>query len=407
MNRKGSIYFLTLSSAVLLMTMVLGLSVMIMKQRRVARVDAHVDEATICAELGILHALSFVQQTPTWRDMLPNGEWLTDIPNGPSIYTVSGIDPIDGVLNVGVDEPVVLTSTATVAAVTRSLEVQIRDSKEPYDCLSYAIAAQGNITLIDYSQVNGNLFSGGNINVTGTLANVNGSAAAVGSIVGAAYISGTVTPNSPTITFPDSTAVLAHFVSLATPIPHSTNMRKETFGPNYSSLGPANANGIYVIDCGGKSIRLGNSRVLGTLILLNARDASIDDSSLRSASPDMPVLIIQGSSIIDFKGSSGGILSEASDLQDFSLPIEPGFGTITDQYPEIIDGLAYIVGDLEIGERVHPDGALVVTGTVTFDVTDTGGGPTYNTTVYDNPAYGFYESGVEVVPGSWQQVILP
>ena len=61
MKRRGSIYFMTLTSAILLMTLVLGLSIAIMKSRRAARTDATVDQAEICAQLGIRHALYFTK----------------------------------------------------------------------------------------------------------------------------------------------------------------------------------------------------------------------------------------------------------------------------------------------------------------------------------------------------------
>ena len=79
-NRTGTVYLLTLASAVVLVALVLGLSIFILPFRRSTRSDTDSQRAQIYAELGIRHALFVTTQLTNWRQILSNGNWLVNIP---------------------------------------------------------------------------------------------------------------------------------------------------------------------------------------------------------------------------------------------------------------------------------------------------------------------------------------
>ena len=151
LNQKGSIYTLTLASSLVLVALVLGISYQILQYRQTSRGATQIDQATVYAELGIRHALHYTSVDSNWRVNLTNGNWLSDITVGDAVYSVEGIDPVDGVLVNNDSDPVELTCTATVGDVTRS--VQINTIQQPFEILRYAVVAGGDIDISNHVRV--------------------------------------------------------------------------------------------------------------------------------------------------------------------------------------------------------------------------------------------------------------
>jgi len=403
MNRKGSIYFLTLSSAVLLMTMVLGLSVMIMKQRRVARVAAHVDEATICAELGIRHALYFTKEVPNWRSLLTSGSWLDSIPNGPAIYNVTGIDTVDGNLQNSSSDPVQLTCTATVGNVQRTLRLQTE--QPPSILLNYAVAAGGNINIAGTGKIIGNATSNGNIVKTVLNTFIVGDAEAARTVPTTSGITGAVLQNGEAKSFPDPQSIIDYYIARATAIGYTDHMDGVLLSPTSNPFGPVNADGLYVIDCANQPFLIKNCRIVGTLILKKAISNDFNSKveqgvNWRPARPDYPALIIDGGSYNIFADRD---LQELNEGVDMSLPGEPGFGNVGEIYPNEIKGTIYCVGNLNVGEVSVIKGSTIVTGSITIS---DNASAIYDTVVVDNPQMQFRDSYLAPVVNSWQEVML-
>ena len=79
MKRKGSIYFLVLASAVVIVTVVVGLSLTMMQFRRYTRDNYQSELAEHYAKLGIRHGVYFTTVAPNWREILTSGPWLADV----------------------------------------------------------------------------------------------------------------------------------------------------------------------------------------------------------------------------------------------------------------------------------------------------------------------------------------
>jgi hypothetical protein len=402
MNRKGSIYFLTLSSAVLMMTMVLGLSVLIIKQRRVARVDSAVEEATICAELGIRHALYFTKEAPNWRTLLSSGSWMDNVPNGPATYSLTGIDSVDGDLQNSIDDPVEFTCTATVGGVQRALQVQTE--QPPLGLLNYAVATVDLINILDDLAgnivINGDVASNGDIAVASTTHLINGNAEAGGTIGSPANITGTNAPGSAPKTFPDGQAIIQYYTAQATTIPFQSEIRDCLLSPTSNPYGATNPNGVYRIDCADQKIVFKDCRVVGTIILVRtAVDSTIESAvNWQPARADYPVLITDRGRITI---QPDKVLAEADRSVDYSLPGEPGAGNQTDVYPNLIKGVIYGDRAVFLGKNCAITGTVISRLRVRlFDNATV----TTDPLAYANPPQQFKESYLVTVQGSWQEV---
>ena len=189
-RQKGSIYTLTLAASLVLVAVVLGISYQILQYRQTARGAAQIDQATVYAELGIRHALHYTSQDNLWRQNLSSGRWLEDIAVGDAVYSVDGVDPVDGLLMNNSSDPVELTCTATVGDVTRA--VHIKAVQQPYDILHYAVVAGGDVFISNHVQVTGDVTSNNDINKSGGDTWIFGNAEAVGTIDETDNITGTV-----------------------------------------------------------------------------------------------------------------------------------------------------------------------------------------------------------------------
>ena len=272
-NRKenGSVYFLTLASALVLVVLVLGLSVHNLQFRRSSRSQTQIDRAYIYAELGIRHALHFTKVEPNWRQMLSNGKWLEDIAVDQAIYTVTGIDPVDGNLANNQDDPVILTATATINGVNRTISVKTQPA--PIRILNYAVAAANDIYISTHVRINGNITSNTNINKSGGDTWIFGNAEAVGTIHETTNISGDIVPGSSPKDFPNAGEIMAYYTSRATVIPYIATIEKVLLSPSSNPFGPTNPDGLYYIDCGTNKITIKNCRIIGNLII---RSTAID-----------------------------------------------------------------------------------------------------------------------------------
>lgn len=403
-RQSGTIYILTLTMAIVMVALTMGTARIIWLARQNSRDSYQGALASNYAELGIRHALAFTHDAPTWRGLLANGVWLNDISVDQAVYSVTGIDPVDG--NLAVDtgnDPVILTATATVGDVSRSVEVETQDSKTPHDLLFYGVAGGGDIAISNNAHIIGDVTANGDIDFAGS-GLITGNVEVTGAINHPDQIFGTITTGTDVKTFPNSAAIVAYYTSLATAIPYQSS-RYEAFllSATNNPFGLTNIHGVYMIDCNNEKVEFGNCRIAATLILINPKsDSNFKDGlNWQPPRPDYPALIVVNNLInID----ADKLLVEADFPLDFSLPGEPGFGTTSNTYPTKITGLIYCTGGLSMKKTVQIDGAIIANGLI--DLRDDSI-VNYTSSLVDNPPYGFYTTSLEVVPGTWRRVILP
>jgi len=363
MKRKGSIYILVLATTLVLVIITVGLSRFLIRVRQSARTNRQIEQAQLQAQLGLRHALWATYNNDNWRSILPNGAWLTNIAVGQAVYSVTGADLDDGDLADNPTEPVTLQCSATVGDVTRTLQVEARSSRMEF--LDYEAVAGTLVTIDNSAVIQGDVASNGDITKNGLDTMIYGDARAAGQISDTYNIFGHIYESADPLDLPAGQSVYDFYAPLATVIPYQSEIFGQLISPTHNPFGPANADGVYLIDCGGKRIIIKQCRIIGTLILLNPKNTSAVEISvnMQPARNDYPALIIQGGEF-EFKIESD--ISEAELNTDLSLSGETGYGTKTDTYEGEIRGMIFSTRPLTLSQITKVYGLVVSMDTLTI-----------------------------------------
>jgi carbohydrate binding protein with CBM4/9 domain len=185
---------------------------------------------------------------------------------------------------------------------------------------------------------------------------------------------------------------------------------------NPFGVGTTNAQGIYVIDCGGSPISIKDCRIFGTLVLLNYDDTQSVvhgsmswEPSVASTDPaitNLPILMADGA--LQFSTSSDdldeGLLNV--NLNPTGTPHEGSADSDKlDTIPSLLDGLIFVNGNLDVTSSLRLHGVMVIDGVATFTNADVNA--TYDPLYYwYNAPPGFEaDPAVDLVPGSFRRVV--
>jgi hypothetical protein len=212
-----------------------------------------------------------------------------------------------------------------------------------------------------------------------------------------------------------------------TSLPTSSGVRtiaENVIGPGYNPYGPqtpqqTNPQGIYVVDCQSQMIQIRDTRIVGTLVLLNVGGGSCiyDSVNFEPAVANYPTLLVEGRMDLVYTNIA---LSDGGG-RNYNPPGAPYMGdedTVEDDtYPSVIKGLVYISGDSSTGLGSIPvsykediyvtiDGVFVVGNTYFQTSNPCDLDLTYSQTYLDNPPPGFAGPPVMLVSqGSWRQLV--
>ena len=224
--------------------------------------------------------------------------------------------------------------------------------------------------------------------------------------------------------------VFDYYIANGTRIPYSSisggRINGKVISPTTSGgfFGVAdNPKGIYIIDCGGSTIILTNSRIVGTLVILDPGPGSsigdgIGNDALvwSPAVPNFPCLLVRGNMAIS-NANSALQLVEATYGHNFNpsgTPYPYSGGTTdsdsTDTYPAGIDGLVYVSGNDPANPTStmrYPSVANLIVGgacTAAKDQLTLSPKLIYNAM----PPPGFTGGGtLQTVPGTWRWESMP
>jgi len=191
-------------------------------------------------------------------------------------------------------------------------------------------------------------------------------------------------------------------------------MERVVLGPavNPFGAGQTNAQGIYILNCGGRKIIIANSRIAGTLVLVGASAASIITGSVmwEPAVQNYPALLTDSTITVGFGAAP---LSESTMNFNFNPPGTPypylGGATNSDTgdaYPSVIRGLVYSKNDVLFQDHPTIEGIVIAehdikaTGTI-LDLR-------YKSTWLGNPPPGFdvgTKRQMQAAVGSWRRTV--
>jgi hypothetical protein len=306
-------------------------------------------------------------------------------------------------------DAVVLTATGARGGARQMIQVTLVPNPTPMTCLdSAAFAAAGVAAGTAVITGSGTLSTNGDITATSAVVDLNAEAA--GTVSGATY-TGTTRSRVPPRSFPDATA-FDYYKANGTSIPYASFPAISTgrgisgalLTPNNNPFaGSTNASGIYVVDCGGQDFTIDSSRIVGTLVLLNAGPNSGVTAAVNwvSAVDNLPCLLVQGSFAIKVNAST--FKESKVNFNPANNPYPWGSGgttdtDTTDSYPATIDGLVYASGNVTTSgfptvRQIVCGGTLSPTNTLTLS---------YNGVYRSSPPPGFRVINMNVLPGSWR-----
>jgi hypothetical protein len=146
-SRTGGVYIAVLGSAMIIA--LLGMCALIGQriENRLVTSSTDIRQAQLNATTAVELALLAMKQDTNWRTTYSNGNWFTGRSTGNGTCTVNVVDPNDGVLNNGSDDPVIVTGIGYSGQAEQRLKVAVDPRKDPLSCLRSVVSAGGTITL--------------------------------------------------------------------------------------------------------------------------------------------------------------------------------------------------------------------------------------------------------------------
>lgn len=402
-------YVAVLGSTMVITVTGLSALMLVRSERSSAVGTADLSTARFYAQSAIELGQHRIRQDSNWRQTYTSGAWESNRTIGTGKYTLEGIDPVDGNLSNSASDSVLLRGTGFEGLSRYKLQVTMVAKSSALTCLQVAAHA-GNDLSCNSATISAGVTISTNNSVVGSSNAIAANVEAVNAIT-ATTITGTKTVGITARTMPDA-SVFDYYVLNGTPIPYAvlsgSKIEKTVLSPNSNPYGVLkNPSGIYVIDCLGGNLFIRNTRIVGTLVILNPGAIKVENSvSWEPAISNYPALLVRGSAELKFTNTP---LSESSQKVNFNplgTPYQGSYDTDQlDTFPSKITGLVYVSQDLMMYNQITLDGALVMGGSldVQSNVILT---LTYRSTFYDNPPPGFGGAPEMVVsPGTWKQLV--
>lgn len=370
-THRGSAYVLVLACASIIA--VVGVAGVLAARALRASLVAHTSAAgsRVAAQSALETTLVGAVNTTAWRTSAAGGAYAAN-PTGMPRLSVTATDPVDSILDNALGDPVVLTSTANATTALQRATLRLSPVSARATCTQYSICAQGDITF-DGTQIltRSGIHSNGKISAIGG-AVVGANVSAVGTILGLTF-QGTLAPLSPAVSIPGDSAI-APYTAIGTKIMYSAisgaSIDKQLISPVTNPYGATtNADGIYVIDCTNRPLEIKNSRILGTLVIINCTLLTLDKSICwEPARQDLPALVATCS--IELKVDAASF-TESSVSRNMNPPDAPYRGltnaTQTETIASVLSGLYFTTGNVLFSSgKPTFEGRLIAGGTVTI-----------------------------------------
>lgn len=417
--RSGVTYVAVLGVSLVVAT--LGMAAVLATQVDVRRTGAAADSSG--ARLHALTAIEMgqlaISQDPQWRSNRSNGSWYQGAPvsdpaspaGSSGNYSLEVVNP-SGDLNRSETDAVDLTASGGQGQSRYRVGVTLTPQVVPYTCLNAALSAGDTIYLASSRVYAYNQIIASNNTIYDWFGAVEGHLEAVTAIGWITGSGGRTTGVKPR-TFPSS-SVFDYYVQRGTPI-SMTSLPSGSSGRVIENivLSPANnpygtrqvnAQGIYVIDCGGQALSIRNSRIVGTLVLRNVTADSILDDSLywEPAVSNYPCLLAQGS--LQISCESSGLSEGSTNFNPSGTPYPWGStnqdNDTSDSYPSLLKGLVYVSHDAVLTDS-PAIGQLVVGDDVTSYAQVT---LEYSSRYFGDPPPGFYTIKMTPSSGTWRRL---
>jgi hypothetical protein len=385
-------------------------------------------EAGVLA-LSTADSLSLVLNgMPNWRTQFASGATQNGVQLGSGRLSFVLVDEVDGDLADNGLDPVRAHALGRVGDTVRVRSVVLRPSGPPgLNCLDVAVHAGDLI-----------YFQGVSLTADAPLCTNNGIYAANGSsvradvqaqtwIYGGTYY-GTNTTGGVVRELPNASELFEYYVTHGTRIPLSALLDRSShrdidntvLTPTYNPLtGETNPLGIYVIDCENQPVYVSDSRIVGTLVLLNAPRGSYTNRctirrylSWEPAVANFPAILVDGALGMEFYGGSN--LEESAHNVNYNPSGAPYNGATDsvkdDVYPGRVKGMIYAATDIYLLDNTPRIEGLILAGSYIIRNASSGSCSVkvaYDATYRDHPPPGFSKGPLAPDPGTWRWDSVP
>jgi hypothetical protein len=408
---RGGVYLVVMAFTLLIAVISIGGVAASRAHLRLGNTDRDILHARRHAQSAIEIGRAIIKQDAGWRTNRSNGSWFSVASSSGGAIALEVVNP-NGLLNNSPLDPIVMTGIGTLNGATQKTRLTLQAEKTALTCLKQlVVCAGGNISFNDATIRSFSHTIAANGNITAASGNIFSNLQASGTITGTTY-SGTTESGVVPRELP-AASVFASYLAEGSAIditllPYISGARyldNQLISPSSNPYGPTNANGVYIIDCGGRDLVIQNSRIVGTLVILNQGGSSIVRYSVNwsPAVANYPCLLAQGYMPISIYSQ---VLSETTrNLNPSGSPHPyPGGTTNTDTadfYASRIEGLIYISGNAQISNNstlgpVVVGGNLVTWNTVNF---------LPSATLYDTPPPGFESIRMRATAGGWRRTL--
>jgi hypothetical protein len=375
---RGSIYIIVLITIALVAAVgVTGLQLERVRSRTAA-ISTDINEARLLAQSASELGIGLINGSTGWRQAAIDGTGkLTAGSIGRGGYILSLSDRVDGDLADDPMDEVVLHTIVRMPKATHASEVTLQPTFDPLPALGMSLVTGGafHVGGSHIITLTRGLCANGNMTTSVGTAQIIGEARATGTITGGLY-SGPVFGSQAPITLPDA-SVVNDWAGRGTVIAYSAIPQNQisrqlltpTINPYSASRDPR---GVYVINAAGGNLTIARSRLVATLIVLNAGTVTIDSSTnWEPAEPGLPMLLVQGSIVLSL---SANVLIEGAGNSGAQRNLNPAGAPYlgvtdsdtSDTYPSELNGLIFATGSLGVTNSNTVNGVIIVRGGTSF-----------------------------------------
>lgn len=403
LSRRGGAYVLVLVMAMILTTLGLSAHLIVQQRLKIQQLRSHASEADLIAMSAIDLAVHDGSSKTDWAASYSSAEILPEIAIGGGTATVTYTDK-----SADPRGPKTVRAIAKRSEAVRMLEVDVDPLYDPLPLLSYSIAAA---TDVGFDQAD--FYADSSVHCNGDISasssSITADVRANGSITGGTY-NGSTNSSASSISLP-TYANLSFYRTAGVTIPisdiPSDTIERVVLSPSSNPYGPTHPDGVYVIDCAGRSLDIRDARIVGTLVLHQAGSGTRirDTVSLEKGAAGYPVLIVDGPLEILLAKED---LDESDHGVNFNPVGSPSNGVEdsdqVDTYPTRISGLIYCNNSVSITAPLELAGLIVARQVRCYDWTLI----VHDRSYYDNPPPGFGTvQGYRIVGGTWRRAVNP
>lgn len=404
-HRRAATYVFVLGSTLLVTAAGLGALMSARVSRRGLESLNSFNDARFLAQSAVEITLLDMRRTPNWRNTKPAGIWRNREPLGTGYFSATVTDDDNNFAN-SPNDPVTVAAEGFAGKSRYAISVILAPEGKP-GMNSLESAVHG-LDINVAGQVLADAPVSGNNSITVQLtgiADANVEAVSSISILGlltGSSTTGIAAKQVPGLTVFDFYAANAVMIDINTL--SGDTIDRALLTPASNPYGPTHPSGLYAVNCRGRRIIIRDSRIHGSLILLDTGSGSMAENgmNLEVYDPTYPALMVRGS----FNYSVSSDLSESgSGNTNFNPAGSPYEGVsdndATDTYPARIKGLVYTSGTLTVSSDMMVEGAVISGSSINVSRTLA---VAHDADLPLNPPRGFENPNRPMVPaaGSWK-----